>query len=148
MSRGLQVIIGIGVVVVVAAVVFATLGPLLLPQLRVALPANAGQPGFYNRPQGGPVFPFRQGRPFGPRMPFFGFFGLFGLARLAGPLLIGALIVLALILLLRRPPAVVMTAPLPPSPVAPASQMVCSQCGQPLQAGWKHCPNCGAPTMA
>lgn len=146
MSRGLQVIIGIGVVLVVAALVFATLGPLLLPQLRAALHVNAGQPGFYNRPQGGPVLPFRQGRPFGPRMPFLGFFGFFGLARLAGPLLIGALIVLALILLLRRPPAVVMTAPLPPA--APVSQIVCSQCGQPLQAGWKHCPNCGAPTTA
>jgi hypothetical protein len=23
---------------------------------------------------------------------------------------------------------------------------VCSHCGQSLQAGWTHCPQCGAPT--
>jgi hypothetical protein len=139
MSRVLQVIIGIGVVLVVVALVFAALGPLLLPQLRPA--TAAGQPGYYNRPQAGPMFRFREWRPFGARMPFF---GLFGLARLGWPVLVGGLIALVVFALLRRP------APPLPAPVYPtlAVQMACSQCGQPLAAGWKHCPNCGKVTTA
>jgi predicted lipid-binding transport protein (Tim44 family) len=82
----------------------------------------------------------------GGRMPFMGFFGLAGCIW---PLLLAALIVLAISVFSRRPAPYLMPppqAPMPPAPAeAPASQAVCANCGQPLQPGWRHCPNCGAP---
>jgi hypothetical protein len=144
MSKGLQWVIGIGVVLVVGAVVFSSMAPFLLPR------AAAGAPRFTvpNRIFGPrlpfvPGFPFRFGL-FGRRMPFF---SLFGLAGCIGPLLLAGLIVLAISALSRRPVSVPPQAPppaaQPAAPPAVVSQAVCSNCGQPLQPGWRHCPNCG-----
>jgi hypothetical protein len=91
---------------------------------------------------------------FGRGMPFGGFFrGLFCLGFLA-------LVVLGIIWLVRRlrKPAAVVVAPVAPAgdvapvaapvaqvaPVAPlAAVHPCAKCGEPVQDGWKHCPNCG-----
>jgi hypothetical protein len=91
---------------------------------------------------------------FGRRMPFGGFFG--------GLLCLGflALVVLGVIWLVRRlrKPAPVVVAPVAPAavvspvaapvaevaPVAPLAVVhPCGKCGEPVQDGWKHCPNCG-----
>jgi hypothetical protein len=140
MSKGLQWVIGIGVVLVVVAVVFSSVAPFFLPRAAVS-----GAPQFTvpNRIFGPrlpflPGFLFRPGR-LGPRMPFF---SLFGLAGCIWPLLLAGLIVLAMLALTRRPVAPPPVAQ-PAAPPAPVSQAVCSNCGQPLQPGWRHCPNCG-----
>src|SRR5262245_60696197 len=148
MSKALQWLIGIGVVLIVVAVIAAGVAPYVLRGLAVA-------PRFV-RPMGlfGRHMPFHPGVPFvmGGRMPFMGFFGL---TQCLWPLLLVGLMVLAISLLSRRPTqyaaqppvgAAMPAAPQAPAPaVAPASQAVCSNCGQPLQAGWRHCPNCGTP---
>jgi hypothetical protein len=65
-----------------------------------------------------------------------------------------ALVVLGIIWLVRRlrTPAVVSAAVAPAAaPVAPVAEPVvplaavhpCPKCGEPVQEGWKHCPNCG-----
>ena len=33
-----------------------------------------------------------------------------------------------------------------PASPAPAAGRYCAHCGQALQTGWSHCPNCGAST--
>ena len=141
MSKGLQWIIGIGVVLMVAAVIFSSVAPLFLPRLAVARAPLVTGPG---------RLPFLPGFAFGPgrfdgRRPFFGFFGL---AACAWPLLLIGLIVIGISLLTRRPAPLIVpmaSAPLPPAPPAPVNPALCSQCGQPLQSGWRHCPNCGKP---
>jgi hypothetical protein len=71
---------------------------------------------------------------FGGRMPFAGLFG--------GLLCLGflTLVVLGIIWLVRRGRKPVAVA-------APVAQVAvahpCQNCGQAVQAGWKHCPNCG-----
>jgi hypothetical protein len=149
MSKTLQWVIGIGVLLVVVAVVFSSVASIFL--------ARAGLAGA--APFIGP------GRVFGPRLPFmpgylFGYgrlgarlplLGLFGLARCLWPLLLAGLIVWAISQFTRRP-AALPPVPAAASPDAPAVSAVpavmanpaaCSHCGQPLQAGWRHCPNCG-----
>jgi hypothetical protein len=78
---------------------------------------------------------------FGGRM-FFG--GLFGCLLSLGLL---ALLVLGIIWLVRRvgkPSPVTASVEPAMAPVAPAVAVhPCSKCGQPVQEGWKHCPNCG-----
>jgi len=62
--------------------------------------------------------------------------GLFGLVVLA-------LIVWGIVLLVRhlsRPAAAAPAAVVP----APVVVKACSACGQVLDAGWTHCPHCGA----
>ena len=151
MSKGLQWVIGIGVVLVVAAVIMAGLAPFVLPRLGLAMaPQFTGPMGMY-----GQHMPFRPGFMFGMggRMPFRGFFGLAGCIW---PLLLAALIVLAISALSRRPAPYAAQPPMAQAPVVPAmpatppaqapvSQAACGNCGQPLQAGWRHCPNCGTP---
>ena len=148
MSKGLQWLIGIGVVLVVAAVIAAGLAPYVLPRLGLAAaPQFVGPMGMY-----GQHMPFRPGFMFGlgGRMPFMGFFGLAGCI---GPLLLAGLIVWAITLLGRRPAPYAPQMPMAPAAPAappvpaqvPAAQAVCANCGQPLQAGWRHCPNCGTP---
>ena len=146
MSKALQWVIGIGVVLVVAAIVFSSVAPFFLPRTSAARAPLSGRP---NRPMG-PLLPFIQrflpspGRVGPGGIPFF---GLFGLAACAWPLLIIGLVVWALVTLNRPRPQPPLTTPAPMAVVSPApvSQAVCSQCGQPLQAGWRHCPNCGRP---
>lgn len=143
MSRALQWVIGIGVVLMVAAFLVAMIAPLFLARMGVA-----GYP-MMSRP--GPMFMFGPGPMFGVRgvnTPFFWLFGLFGVARLLWPLLIFGLVVWALVTLMRPRPqtpyvASAPMAPAPPTPPAPVSQAVCANCGQPLQPGWRHCPSCG-----
>jgi len=145
MSKALQWVVGIGVVLVVAIVAAASLAPIVLPRLGLAAAVPPFRSPMYMY---GPRMPFRPGFPFGlgGRMPFM---GLFGLAGCLWPLLLAALIVLAISAFSRRPAPYLMPppqAPMPPAPAAaPASQAVCANCGQPLQPGWRHCPNCGTP---
>jgi len=59
-----------------------------------------------------------------------------------------ALVVLGVVYLVRglgRPAGPVAPAPAaqPAPAAAPAAGLVCPDCAQPLQADWKHCPNCG-----
>jgi hypothetical protein len=87
---------------------------------------------------------------FGRRMPFGGIFG--GLVCL-GFLALVVLGVIRLVRRLRQPAAV--SAPVTPvaevaqvaAPVAPVAPLAvvhpCAKCGEPVQDGWKHCPNCG-----
>ncbi len=154
MSKSLQWVIGIGVVLLVAAVILADLAPYVLPRLGLAVAPQFGSPeGIYGR-----HMPFQPGFMFGlgGRMPFMGFFGL---ARCVWPLLLAGLIVLAISVFGRRPGPYAAQPPLaaampvtPPAqapmaqpPLAAISQTVCPNCGQPLQAVWRHCPNCGTP---
>jgi hypothetical protein len=77
---------------------------------------------------------------FGRRMPFAGLVAcLFSLGFLA-------LVVLGIIWLVRRQsrPAVAAAPVAPVESVAPVAAVhPCSKCGEPVQEGWKHCPNCG-----
>jgi hypothetical protein len=148
MSKGLQWVIGIGVVLVVVAMIFSSLAPFLLPRLGLAAaPQLTGPMGMFGRDMPfRPGFMFGQGR-IGGRLPFM---GLFGLAGCIWPLLLAGLIVYAITLFGRRPAPYVAQPPLAaappmPAPPAPVSQAVCANCGQPLQPGWRHCPNCGTP---
>ena len=115
MSKGLQWVIGMGVVLVVAAVIMAGLAPFVLPRLGLAMaPQFTGPMGMY-----GQHMPFRPGFMFGMggRMPFRGFFGLAGCIW---PLLLAALIVLAISALSRRPAPYAAQPPMAQAPVAPA----------------------------
>jgi len=123
MSKALQWVIGIAVVLLVAAVVFSTVWPLVA--------ARAGLDGGYGYGMMGP------GHMFGGRhmlggfgMPFFGF------GMVLWPLLFIGLIALGAVWLVRA------TARLG-APQPPAATIACAHCGQPLQAGWKACPYCG-----
>jgi hypothetical protein len=80
---------------------------------------------------------------FGRRMPFGGFFG--GLICL-GFLALIVLGVIWLVVRLRKPVAVAVPFASigPVTPAAPVGQVhACPRCGEPVQEGWKHCPNCG-----
>jgi hypothetical protein len=147
MSKGLQWLIGIGVVLVVIAMVFATIAPFVLPRLGLAIGGATPQFGVGREfGFGGPGHMFG-GRSMmgGLRMPFFGF------GMLIGPLVVIGLIVLAVALFTRRSPAPAATLPAAPAPVAPApapaafapATTPCAHCGQLLEAGWKACPYCG-----
>ncbi len=122
MSKTLQWVIGIGVVVVVAAVVFATIWPLFVPGT-----------GWTGLGMMGPGHMRGGGMMGGPgMMPFF------GLGMLVWPLLIIGLVVLGAVWLVRNLGAPVV----PPAPPASSAQ-ACAHCGRPLQPGWKACPYCG-----
>jgi len=146
MSKLLQWIIGIGVVLVVLAVAFSVVAPFLLPRLGLA-PAISGPYGrVMPRMPFMPGFMFGMGR-YGFRAPFM---GLFGMLSCLWPLLLIGLIIWAVTALSVRntpqpmapqaPQTMAAQSPLPPAPV---SQATCPECGQPLQPGWRHCPNCG-----
>jgi hypothetical protein len=123
MSKGLQWVIGISVVLIVAAVVFSTVWPFFAPST-----AWGGAPGFGMM---GPGHMFGgRGMMGGFGMPFFGF------GMLLWPLLFIGLIVLGAVWLIRsvaRPTAV----------QPPAATVACAHCGKPLQPGWMACPYCG-----
>jgi hypothetical protein len=106
-----------------------------------------GGPGWM-MPYGGRGYPMR-----GPGMMGFGrmfpFAGIIGGLFFLGFL---ALVVLGIIWLVRsqnrpQPVAVASTMTAAAAPEPPASPAVmthpCKKCGQPVQEGWNHCPNCG-----
>ena len=79
---------------------------------------------------------------FGRRSLFGGIIGsLFSLGFLA----LIVLGVIWLVRILRKPAVVVAPVATPVEPVAPVAATVhpCPKCGEPVQEGWKHCPNCG-----
>ncbi len=116
MSKPRQWIIGLGVVVIVAAVGVSALWPLFA--------AGAGWTGT------GMMGPGHMMGGWG--MPFF------GLGMMLWPLLIVGLVVIGTVWLVRN-----LRQPVPaPAPPASVSQ-ACADCGNPLQPGWKACPDCG-----
>lgn len=114
MSKSLQWIVGISVIVILVASLFSTIMPFFLPR--------TGGFGMMN-PHGMTGF----------GMPMF---GLGMVAMLVGPLLTLGLIVFGALWLFRQLGAA--TAPSTPAPTS-----VCSHCGKPLQSNWKACPHCG-----
>lgn len=141
MSKALQWVIGIGVVLMVAAFVFSSVAPFFLPRVGlVRAPITAAPNGrFAPTMPFGPGFMFGLGRA-GLRPPFF---GLFGVLACVWPLLLIGLVVWGISALTQRPAPMRAAPPAIPMPPAPVSQAACSNCGQPLQADWRHCPNCG-----
>ena len=119
MSKTLQWVIGVSVILIMATVVLSTLWPLFAP--------NIGWAGYGMM---GPGHMYGGGNMMGGFwMPFF------GILMLLGPLLFVGLIMLGGVWLVRN-----MGTLFTPQPPAAA---VCANCGKPLQAGWKVCPYCG-----
>ena len=116
MSKTLQWIIGIAVVLIVASIIFSTVMPFFFPRT-----------GGY-----GMMGPGMMGG-FGMGMPFFGF-GM--ITMLLWPALFIGLIIIGVVWLVQN----IGTHTAPQSPAATAN---CAHCGKPLQPGWKACPYCG-----
>jgi hypothetical protein len=126
MNKSLQWVIGIGVVVIVAAVIFSTLWPLFA--------ARAGWNGFGMMGPG--HMPDRE-------MMSGGMMGSWGMPLVAmgmmlWPLLIVGLVAFGTVWLVQN----LKTRSTPPAPLTNLRQ-ACAHCGQPLQLGWKACPDCG-----
>ncbi len=119
MSKTLQWIIGIAVVLIVASIIFSTVMPFFFPRTG---------PGSY-----GMMGPGYGGMMGGYGMPFF---GLGMITMLLWPVLIIGLIVLGVVWLVR-------SLGTPAAPQPPAAAIYCAHCGKPLQPGWKACPYCG-----
>lgn len=114
MSKTLQWIIGVSVIVILVATIFSTVMPFFFPRT-----GGYGMMGMHGL--GG----------FG--MPMFGF-GM--VAMLGWPLLTLGLVVVGAMWLFRQLSATA-------TPPAPTTIRVCSHCGKPLQTDWKACPHCG-----
>ena len=114
MSKPLQWIIGVSLVVILAATLFSTVMPFFFPRT-----------GGY-----GMMGPHGMG---GFGMPMFGF----GMAAMLGwPLLALGLLIFGAMWLVRQLGATATSS-------ASAATSVCSHCGKPLQPDWKACPHCG-----
>jgi hypothetical protein len=140
MSKGLQWLIGICVVLVVAAMVFSFVAPFFFSRVGLAVP------GVDPRLGGGREFGFwGPGHMFGGRGMMGGLGGPFmGLRMLIGPLVVIGLIVLVVALFTRKSPAPMAANAAAPAPAAPAPlTSPCAHCGKPLETGWKACPYCG-----
>ncbi|MBI3363074.1 MAG: zinc ribbon domain-containing protein [Chloroflexi bacterium] len=123
MSKALQWTLGIGAVLIVAAVIFSTVWPLIA--------YRTGWAGGYGYGMMGPGHMFGGGHMLGGfGMPFF------GIGMLLWPVLVIGLIVLGVVWLARSISSPGATQP-------PAATIPCAHCGRPLQAGWKACPYCG-----
>jgi len=122
MSKVLQWIIGISVVLIVVTVIFSTVWPFFAPR--------TGLGGGYGYGMMGPGHMGGGGMMGGFGMPFFGI-GMF-----LWPLLFIGLIVLGVVWLVR-------TVATPGALQPPAATAACAHCGKPIQAGWKACPYCG-----
>jgi len=123
MSKVLQWIIGISVVLIVISVIFSTVWPFFA--------SRTGLGGGYGYGMMGPGQMYGGGGMMGGfGMPFFGI-GMF-----LWPLLFIGLIVLGVVWLVR-------TVATPGAPQPPAATAACAHCGKPIQAGWKACPYCG-----
>jgi hypothetical protein len=159
MSKGLQWVIGICVVLLTLSLVFSTVAPFFLPRMAVTITGaapslNQNQPRGFSFRGPGPMFS-GPGRMFGGRS----MMGGFGFPFLGGGLYLGVVILLVGLVLLgamwfsrrHRAPVVEAPAMAPAAAAAPASTGVpapaattpCAHCGQPLQAEWKVCPYCG-----
>ncbi len=119
MSKGLQWIIGVGVVLAAAAVVFASVAPYFL-----ATPAWEGDLAGWRTGHMMGLWGMRGGLTWMP----------FGLGFVVPLLLLGAVALGILLWAGRRR-----------EPAMPADQptAVCIQCRQPLLPAWKACPHCG-----
>lgn len=144
MSKVLQWIVGICLVLVAVAIIASLVVPLVFGGFGVAAGRGAQQFGngrLFGFGGPGHMFLFGgRGMMGGFRMPFF------GLGMLIGPLVIIGLVLLVVLLLTRRSPAPAaqVVTPAAPAAVAPAPTTTpCAHCGQPLEAGWKACPYCG-----
>ena len=146
MSRLLQWVIGVCVVVMTLAVVFGAVAPVFLPRQMVtvssALPSQIQpMPRFGTR---GPGFGF--GMPYS--MMGRGMGGM-GFPLLRGGLFLGLAVVIIGVVILG---AAWLGRPARPAPAAAAASIAtapalaaqaCPHCGQPLQAGWAYCAACG-----
>jgi hypothetical protein len=123
MSKALQWVIGIGVVLVAAAVIFSTVWPLFMPRSSWT---SYGMMGPGHMLGGG-------GMMGGFGMP------LFGLGMLLWPLLVLGLVVAGAVWLAR-------SLQFPPGPQSrpPSGGQACAHCGRPLQDNWQACPYCGS----
>jgi hypothetical protein len=90
-------------------------------------------------------------RPFGgmPMMRSFGFFHLGGFfLRLLIPAFVIGLLVILGVAIGKSSHQAMKTAQVaqivPADVTAEVTPLVCSNCGKEIQAGWKHCPHCGA----
>ena len=122
MSKALQWTLGIGAVLIVAAIVFSTVWPFFAPR--------TGWSGGYGYGMMGPGHMWGGGMMGGFGMPFF------GIGMLLWPLLFIGLIVVGVVWLVRSVATPGATQP-------PAATTPCAHCGKPLLAGWKACPYCG-----
>jgi len=127
MSKALQWVIGIGVIVVAVAVVFTALWPLFAP--RAAWAGHGGMGSGHMLGGGGMMG--------GWGMPFL------GLGMLIWPLAAIGLTVIGAAWLARR-----LGNPGAPETRPAGLSLACVHCGQPLQANWKACPNCGEKVEA
>jgi hypothetical protein len=116
MSKTLQWIIGLAVILIVASIIFSTVMPFFFPRTGGYGMMGPGMMGGY-----------------GMGMPFFGW-GM--MTMLLWPVLFIGLIVLGVVWLVR-------SLATPAAPPPPAAVVHCAHCGQPLQPGWKACPYCG-----
>lgn len=126
MSKALQWTLGIGAVLIVAAVIFSSVWPLFAPR--------TGWGGGYG---GGMIGP---GHMFGGE-PMMGGFGMpfFGIGMLLVPLLFVGLTVVGIVWLVRS----LATPGASQPPAASTASISCAHCGKPLLSGWKACPYCG-----
>ena len=128
MSKTLQWVIGISIILIAITVIASSILPFLLPQA-----AWGGWQGMM-----GPGHMFGGGGMTGGfGMPFF---GLGMITMLLWPVLIIGLIVLGVVWLVR-------SIGTPAAPQPPAAAIYCSNCSKPLQPGWKACPYCGEKVM-
>lgn len=141
MSKALQWVVGVCLVLVTLAVVAAVVVPLFVPQAAAAGWSMMG-PGGHMHAAGGMMDGARHGGmmdgPMHGGMPAMGM-AWFGVSRLLWPLLMVGLVVLGVVGLVRA---------LRPAPAAAPASTPCPKCGQPLLAGWRACPHCGEKTAA
>jgi len=126
MSKSLQWTLGIGALLVVAAVIFSTVWPFFAPR------SGWGGYGMMGPGQmmGGAGMMGGGGMMGGFGIPLFGF------GMLLVPLLFIGLVVVGVVWLARN-----VGTSFPSQP--PVASLTCANCGKPLQSGWKACPYCG-----
>lgn len=123
MSKTLQWIIGIAVVLIVASIIFSTVMPFFAPR------TGLGGYGMM-----GPGHMFGGGGMMGGfGMPVF---GLGMLTMLLWPVLVIVLIIVGVVWVVR-------SIGKPAAPQPSAILVSCAHCGKPLQPDWKACPYCG-----
>jgi hypothetical protein len=128
MGKTLQWVIGLGLVLIVAAVVVAAVWMLGAHWLGWSSGYSLMSAGQSHMPMMGQTGTYGMMGGFG--MPFM------GLGMLLGPLVLVGPSVLGVVWLMRK----VKAASSPHPPLVPAT---CAHCGKPVEAGWIVCPRCG-----